>query len=174
MRRVDCIVCRVNLIRLFLLFLQHIFDWELPEDVPLPKETLFSPTAAIYGSCIAASTSTASYSDRITFFGFSSWQRRVCCLVDKSRGSQGLMNQCCRIADGSDESSPLNLRIQSASCSQIEELTFISDTGALNGSLITAEGTWVLTSHSLCNGVDRTTPLYTDINRQRGIKKHKS
>ncbi|KAL1259248.1 hypothetical protein QQF64_009825, partial [Cirrhinus molitorella] len=49
------------------------------------------------------------------------------------------MSRCCRIADGSDESSPLNLRIQSASCSQIEELMLISDTGALNGSLITAE-----------------------------------
>lgn len=75
------------------------------------------------------------------------------------------MNRCCQITDGSDESSPLNLRIQSASCSQIEELALISDTGALNDSLITAEGTCVLTSHSLCNGVDRTTPLFTDINR---------
>ncbi len=50
-------------------------------------------------AALQQSTSTASYSDRITFFGFSSWQRRVCCLVDKSRGSQGLMNRCCRIAD---------------------------------------------------------------------------
>lgn len=142
-----------------------IFLIESSQRMSHNQKSLCSPTAAIYGSCIAASTSTASYSDRITFFGFSSWQRGVCFLVDKSRGSQGLMNRCCRIADGSDESSPLNLRIQSASCSQIEELMLISDTGALNGSLITAEGTCVLTSHSLCNGVARTLPLYTDINR---------
>lgn len=36
--RVYCIVCRVNLICLsLLLFLQHMYDWELPEDVPQTK-----------------------------------------------------------------------------------------------------------------------------------------
>lgn len=86
--RVDCIVCVVLISFACLLFFSSsICMIESSQRTSHYQKGLCSPMAVIHGSCIAASTSTASYSNRMTFMTFPRRQWGVCCLVDKSRGT---------------------------------------------------------------------------------------